>query len=291
MNSEEINDGRNYEEFVCKLQKAIIESEGLFGQNNIVIERNKKIRDSSGVEREIDIYWEYSLGELVYKTAIECKDYNRKIGIDKIDALIGKISDLPGIKPVFATKIGYQDGAIKKAEKNGIELLIVREQNGSDWFDKNGIPYIKTININMIIHSRISITAINPLVDKDWLEKESELTTEDLQKIIIQPIEMDYIEDNTSKKSRELIDYLEDIDNQRDEGFGNLEKTVYFEDAILVANKNRLKIKQLKVKYIRPEPFSVPMTIDYSNELIGVIEYLSTKKKVSIFKNGKIVKE
>lgn len=291
MTIEETNDWKNYEGFVCKLQKAIIESDKLIGQNNIIIERNKKLIDGNGIEREIDLYWEYSLGELVYKTAIECKDYNRKIGIEKIDALIGKMKDLPTIKPVFATKIGYQVGAIKKAEKNGVELLIVREQNDSDWFDKNGIPYIKTININMILHSRISITAINPLIDKDWFENESDLSIDDLHKINIQPIEMDYIEDADNSKSRELIDYLEDIDNQRDEGFGGFEKTIYFENAVLVTKNNRIKIKQIKVKYIRPEPFNMPMTIDYSNELIGVIEYLSTKKKVSVFKNGKVVKE
>ena len=34
---------------------------------------------SCGIERQFDIYWEYELGGLTYKTAIECKDYRKSI--------------------------------------------------------------------------------------------------------------------------------------------------------------------------------------------------------------------
>jgi hypothetical protein len=129
------NDGKSYEEFVAVLHQALLYSEDIGKHQNIEIQRNKKIVDSFGIKREFDLYWEYELAGITYKTIIECKDYSSTISIEKIDALIGKIRDIPDIKPVFATKKGYQSGARTKAEKNKVDLLIVREQNDSDWYD------------------------------------------------------------------------------------------------------------------------------------------------------------
>lgn len=125
--------GDEYEEFVSKIYSAILKSDNIVNSKTIQIELKKKIKDKSGINREFDLYWEYELGGLVYKTIIECKDFNKKIPIEKIDSLIGKLEDLPDLKAVFATKLGYQSGAEKKAISHNIELLIVREQNETDW--------------------------------------------------------------------------------------------------------------------------------------------------------------
>lgn len=92
------NTGRKYEQFVAKLQKALMDSQGLIQQHNISIELNKKLIDKNGIEREFDIYWEYEFGGIAYRTVIECKDYESKISIDRIDSFIGKLRDFPGIQ-------------------------------------------------------------------------------------------------------------------------------------------------------------------------------------------------
>jgi len=48
--------GSEYEGFVANLQKAIFDSEEFTKQKNILIERNKKIVDRNGVNREFDLY-------------------------------------------------------------------------------------------------------------------------------------------------------------------------------------------------------------------------------------------
>src|SRR5690606_14872243 len=126
--------------FVARLQHAILYSEEIAKQKNIQIEVNKRLIDNSGIERQFDVYWEYELGGYKYKTVIECKDYASSVSIEKIDALVGKLNDLPDIKAVFATRSGYQSGAKIKAEKHNIELLLVREQNDSDWIGDDGVP-------------------------------------------------------------------------------------------------------------------------------------------------------
>ena len=78
------NDGKKYERFVAGLQQAIINSETITAQKNINIELNKKIIDNCGVEREFDLYWEYELGGITYKTIIECKDYNSDMSVENI---------------------------------------------------------------------------------------------------------------------------------------------------------------------------------------------------------------
>ena len=103
------NNGREYEEFVANLHQALLDAEKLSDQTKTLVEKNKKITDRCGIEREFDIYWEYELAGFTYKTVIECKDYNSTISIDKIDALIGKTQDIPDIKPVFARR--FQDSS------------------------------------------------------------------------------------------------------------------------------------------------------------------------------------
>lgn len=49
------NNGRDYEDFVFKLQQALINSEEYLHQKNILIEKNVKIIDTSGIEREFDL--------------------------------------------------------------------------------------------------------------------------------------------------------------------------------------------------------------------------------------------
>ncbi|TGL45996.1 restriction endonuclease [Leptospira perdikensis] len=281
------NTGKDYELFVKSLQQAILNSESVATQKNIVIEVNKKLIDDCQIEREFDLYWEYELGGLIYKTIIECKDYNSKISVDKIDALIGKVRDLPDIKAVFATKQGYQSGAQKKAARNKIELLIVREQNDTDWRDSEGRPLIKKIIINMFICLPASINHFLPTVDSKWLEEnnkqniDSSFSLTGLDKDII-------IEDIGRSDKYSLYDLsyrLSNIDGKR---IGTFEEPINFDNAFLIYKELKLKIKSILLNYSIHKPIENPIEIDFSKELEGVIEYLERGKKKTIFKNGKI---
>ena len=52
-----MSDGTEYEIFVQRLQQALLDSEQLMTQKNIVVARNKKIIDRAGNVREFDLYW------------------------------------------------------------------------------------------------------------------------------------------------------------------------------------------------------------------------------------------
>lgn len=49
------NSGREYEELVRDIQYSLFKAENIPSLKNINIEKNKKIKDRSGIEREFDI--------------------------------------------------------------------------------------------------------------------------------------------------------------------------------------------------------------------------------------------
>ncbi len=279
------NTGKEYEHFVAELQQAILNAEDLTTQKNIKVEVNKKIVDNNGVERQFDIYWEYELGGLTYKTIIECKDYNSDISIEKIDALIGKIRDIPDLKGVFATKKGYQSGAQNKAEKNRIDLLIVREQNDSDWTDKDGTPLIKRMGINLLVCSPARIHKFEPFVNGAWLRANT--TVDPTKPIQLNGFHNEIFIDDIGRGEKyslhELADKLSPLDNKK---FGVFHKEEKFTDAFIDHKGTRLKLDGYKIEYSLSEPINKPIEIDFSKELIGVIEYLQKGTKKSIFRNG-----
>lgn len=283
------NNGRDYEEFVAKLQQAIINSEEFLQQKNITIERNKKIIDNCGIEREFDIYWEYELGGILYKTIIECKDYASTVSIDKIDALIGKTRDIPDIKPVFATKTGYQSGAETKAKQHKIDLLIVREQNDDDWMDNQGNHFINTIEINMHILSPVKITNFQPFIDKDWMEKNTDVDLSKPLRFCANNNEI-FIEDRIKGEIYSLFDLSNKLNCSNQNKYGNMIHEEEFNDAYIRYGSASYKLSAYRIEYEIYPPATETISIDFRKKLIGVIEYLIAGKTTAVFEN-KIIKD
>ncbi|MEZ8717869.1 restriction endonuclease [Vibrio splendidus] len=282
------NNGRYYESFVASLQKALFDSEQWAELKNICIEQNKKIIDKSGIEREFDLYWEYDLGGISYKTVIECKDYASTISIEKIDALVGKVHDLPDLKAIFATKTGYQSGAKIKAEKHDIELLIVRESNDSDWMSEDGSPYIKEIHADIIAVFPARITSFDPKLDSDWIKKNTDL--EEGYTTLALRNDLTYIDD-VSRNDYYSIKILEErLGKGTDDDFGERDLLLEFDEAYLILDKRRLKVNSIELTYWMSKPMHNHMVIDASKELEGVIEYLSKRSKTAIFKD-RVIKD
>jgi len=279
------NTGKEYELFVAKLQQALLNAETITTQKNIQVEVDKKITDNCGIERQFDIYWEYELGGITYKTVIECKDYDSNISVEKIDALIGKVRDIPDLKAVFATKKGYQSGAKTKAEQNKIDLLIVREQNDSDWTAEDGTPLIKKICINMHFCMPAHIHKFEPFIDGNWVKENTNIDTS-------KPLNLSglnneiYIENVATNETYSLHDLAGKLAPQENKEYGVFALTEKLEDAFLYHKKLKLKLSGYKIEYSISAPLNQPIEIDFSKELIGVVEYLQKGTKKSIFRDG-----
>ena len=279
------NTGKEYERFVANLQQTLLNADGVAKQKNIAVEVNKKILDNGGNEREFDIYWEYELGGLTYKTVIECKDFNSSIPIGKIDELIGKIKDIPDLKAVFATKKSYQSGAITKAEQNKIDLLIVREQEDSDWFDADGAPLIKTVHINLHTRTPTLLRKFEPILDSDWAKENVDPSQSLSLSGSTDEIFIDDIEKGQNYSLSELVNDLTPLGGIDSGLFDKVEK---FNNAYICHKATRLKIASYKVEYFVYQTIVAPIIIDFSDELVGVVEYLQKGTSKHIFKNGLI---
>ncbi len=284
------NDGRDYERFVKRLQQALLISDQFIGQNNIEIEVNKILQDNCGINREFDLYWEYELAGIVYKTIIECRDRKSQISIDQIDALIGKTKDLPDIKAVFATNSGYQSGARIKANSNKIDLLIVREQIIEDWTDSNGNPLIKDIAIDITLDIPPRTIGFSAEVDRDWAKTHTNLDLD--QTINLQmsndAITIEDLESNDTYTALQLVDRLGATHAAGEHGIFSHKET--FRNAYMHSDTLKLKLRAFTITYAVSLPIKDSINIDLRKELIGVIEYLQRGTKTAIFTN-KVVKD
>lgn len=279
------NTGKEYELFVAKLQQALLNAEAITTQKNIRVEVDKKIADNCGIERQFDIYWEYELGGITYKTVIECKDYNSNVSVEKIDALIGKIRDIPDLKAVFATKKGYQSGAKTKADQNKIDLLIVREQNDTDWTDEDGTPFIKKICINMHLCMPAHIHKFEPVIDGEWVKENTAIDTS-------KPISLSglnneiFIENADTGETYSLHELASRLAPLESKECGVFEKIEKLNNAFIYHKDLKLKLAGYKIEYSISKPINEPIEIDFSKELVGVVEYLQKGTKKSIFRDG-----
>jgi hypothetical protein len=281
--------GRGYEAFVGRLQQALLNAEPYANQKNIEVELNKKITDACGIEREFDVYWEYELGGVVYKTVIECKNYNSKITIDRIDALLGKIADLPDIKPIFATHKGYQSGAITKANQHKIDLLIVREQNDNDWIDEEGNHRLREVHICHRIQMPPRILSFKPELDGNWVKNNTNIdVTQPFQ--MVARVDRIFIDDLKSGEKYSICDLASKLSSLGPRRSGIFTKKIIFENAFVVHQDTRLKLHSYEIEYAVSEDSIIETHFDYSKELVGIIEYLSKGTATLVFEKGTIEK-
>jgi len=85
MDRKEITPGLGYEKIVAGIYRQ-------FAGTAEVIE-NEKVRGRSGRLRQIDVALHTTIVGNPLLVVIECKDYGRRVGIERVDGLIGKIND------------------------------------------------------------------------------------------------------------------------------------------------------------------------------------------------------
>ncbi|WP_217957310.1 hypothetical protein [Acutalibacter muris] len=68
--------GTEYELFVKEIYESILECNGI---DNINVQHDVKMKGVNGVERQVDIFWEFELAGLKCKLVFECNDYRSAV--------------------------------------------------------------------------------------------------------------------------------------------------------------------------------------------------------------------
>ena len=85
---------------------------------------NRKYKGQSGHEHQIDVSAELTLAGCQILILVECKNYKAAIGIDDLLEFAARLRDIGAHKGIVVTTVGYQEGAKKIAEANGIALVL-----------------------------------------------------------------------------------------------------------------------------------------------------------------------
>lgn len=131
----------DYEKLAKKIYEEIL---ALQGVDNIDVRHNVKIKGKSGVEHQIDVFWEYKYAGIVHRVLIECKHYSHAVSLLHVRNLHGLITDIPNSTGIIVTTIGFQAGAKEYANFYEMGLKLIRKPLGEDW---DGC--IQIINIQM----------------------------------------------------------------------------------------------------------------------------------------------
>ena len=101
-----------------------------------------RIEGKSGVNHQIDVLASHSDGIHSYKTAIECKYWNKKVNKDVVAKLSEIIEDAQIEKGIVVSRSGFTRDAVTFARHRNVGLVELRRPTDKDWIGR-----IKDIHI------------------------------------------------------------------------------------------------------------------------------------------------
>lgn len=277
------NDGIAYELFVQRVQQALINAQQLGNYRTINVQHNLKLVDKNGNTRQFDLYWEFELGGHTYRNVIECKDYVNDIPIDKVDSFAGKLKGFPDLKGIIATRNGYQSGAVQQAKANGIEVMIVRDEDPSrDWVDSDGTPLIRSIVLDLNCIVPAAVLGVNFTFDKAWAQAHG------IEKVQYNaPANEIFVNDVSKGERSNLQQIVERHSSQNKYEDHDLHHVIAdgLADAYLELPSG-MKVKLLGYDLSYRPGYILNQELRIEPEVLGVVELINERKKKLILKQG-----
>nr|VFK57503.1 MAG: Restriction endonuclease [Candidatus Kentron sp. TUN]VFK65931.1 MAG: Restriction endonuclease [Candidatus Kentron sp. TUN] len=103
---------------------------------NLRVEHNVSLVGRSGARHQIDVFWEFKVAGMTYRTCVECKNYSSAVKKSHVAAFSAILADIGNVNGIIATTGSFQKGAKLLAEHNYIRLVLVNN-------------LLKTIHITM----------------------------------------------------------------------------------------------------------------------------------------------
>ena len=116
-----------------------------------------KVEGKSCVRHQIDVLTAHSDGIHEYKTAIECKHWNKRVDKDPIAKLAMILEDARIEKGVVVSRVGFTKDAEQLARSTNVSLVRLREPRESDW---DGRIKQMSIDLNLIFDEMFDYQAI-----------------------------------------------------------------------------------------------------------------------------------
>lgn len=111
---------KDYEIFTQALHQQIINEQGY---NDIEVRHDVKFEGKSGAIHQIDVCWTIDIAGVRQLFCVECKKWKSRVKKEHVAGFIAKLADIGSARGIFVTTIGYQVGATRLAQHNGITLI------------------------------------------------------------------------------------------------------------------------------------------------------------------------
>jgi hypothetical protein len=93
----------------------------------VVVANRVFMTGKSGVQHEIDVYYEFSRAGIRHRVGFECKDWAAKVSKGQVQEFESKLRDIGNITGVMVTRNGYQSGAAEFARHHDILPMLFSE--------------------------------------------------------------------------------------------------------------------------------------------------------------------
>ena len=123
-------DWKEYEALTASIYETLGRASGV---RVLCFGRGCRVTGDSGARHQIDVLTSHSDGVHTYRTAIECKYWNKKVDKAAIADHINKVRDARIDKGIVVSKLGFTRDAQKTAKQHNIGLVELRQPLDSDW--------------------------------------------------------------------------------------------------------------------------------------------------------------
>ena len=253
-----------YEKLTKKIYEDILAHDEV---QNIDVQHDVSIKGVSGIEHQIDVYWEYKYAGTTHKVLIECKNYKHNVSLIHARNMKGLLDDIPNSSGILVTTKGYQSGVIKYAGSYGIGLKLLRPPKEQDW--DGGV---QIINIDMLFIQNHYFD-IKPTFDLN--DSGTKKVADETKGEFSLPVDGISISDD-GVQFIPLNTWL-DKNVKGDDSYG-VESTeiIYPESSFLVAPDGyMLKLKQVEVKFLVSSTKQT-LTMDHMTFVDAVLEDSTT---------------
>ena len=158
-----LNQNTEYELLVAQIHQGMLQFDGV---ENISVKHDVTITGKSGATHQIDVYWEFKLAGVIYRTCVECKNYKSAIKKSQVASFAEILRDIGNADGIIATTSSYQKGARLLAQANNIRLVLVNNLLRTIHFK------IQPIGTNFDnIAFNFNKESVKPALERNGLEK------------------------------------------------------------------------------------------------------------------------
>lgn len=164
MDADTYKEAIEYELLTQAVYQTILEQDGV---TNVNVQHNVSLKGRSGVEHQIDVFWEFKQAGINHRVLIECKNYASSLTLEKARNFFAALHDVGNSVGLIVTKMGFQKGAASFCQYYGIGLKLLRQPTDEDWKGR-----IKKIIVNIIPRIPVS-TEEKPITAELYLRPSS----------------------------------------------------------------------------------------------------------------------